>query len=113
MSAFLVNSTVTKKQFFSVKLLVRITGPVTYNTINLLYSEEELFWTKTQLLNFKVTLPMAKLVMVGSRLVSNGLIFSDDIPVTIQLVTFLLLSNISELRIGAKTIKNPDNRHHL
>ena len=56
---------------------------------------------------------MAKLVMVGSRLVSNGLIFSDDIPVTIQLVTFLLLSNISELRIGAKTIKNPDNRHHL
>ena len=46
----------------------------------LLYSEEELFCAKTELLNFKITLPLAKLDMVGSMLVSNGLIFSDDIP---------------------------------
>ena len=43
--------------------------------------------------------------MVVSRLLSNGLIFSDDIPVEIQLVTFLLLSNIRELSTGAKTRK--------
>ena len=43
--------------------------------------------------------------MVGSRLVSNGLIFSDDIPVDIQLVTLSLLSIINELSIGAKTKK--------
>ena len=43
--------------------------------------------------------------MVGSRLVSNGLIFPDDVPVNIQLVTFLLLSNIRVLDIGAKTRK--------
>ena len=41
----------------------------------LLYKEEERFRTKTDLLNFKITLPLAKLDMVGSRLVSNALIF--------------------------------------
>ena len=46
--------------------------------MKLLYNEEEHFCTKTDLLNFKLTLPLAKLVMVGVRLVSNGLIFSDD-----------------------------------
>ena len=50
-----------------------------------------------------VTLSLAKLDIVSSRLVSNGLIFSDDILVDIQLVTFLLLSNISELNIKTKT----------
>ena len=60
---------------------------------------------KKNLLNFKITLPMDKLDMVGSRLVSNGLIFSDDILVKIQLVTFLLLSNIRELSIWSKTRK--------
>ena len=35
--------------------------------------------------------------MVGARLVSNGL--------DIMLVSFLLLSNVSELSIGAKTKK--------
>ena len=64
--------------------------------INLLCNEEELFCTKTELLKFKITLPLSKLNMVGSRLVSNGLIFSDDISVDIQLVNFLLLSNIIE-----------------
>ena len=73
--------------------------------IKLLYYEENFFRTKTELLNFKITLPLAKLDMVGSRLISNGLIISDDIPVDIQSVTFLLLSNIRELSIGAKTRK--------
>ena len=66
---------------------------------------EKSFCIKAELLNFKITLPMANLDMVGSRLVSNGLIFSDDILVKIQLVTFLLLSNIRELSIGSKTKK--------
>ena len=73
--------------------------------IKLLYNEEKKFCTKTAFLNFKIILPLAKLDMVGSRLVSNGLIFSDDAPVNIQLVTFFLLSNIKELTIGAKTRK--------
>ena len=55
--------------------------------------------------NFTITIPLAKLNMIGSRLVSNGLIFSDDIPVDIQLVTFLLLSYIMELSIGEKNEK--------
>ena len=70
--------------------------------LNLLYNEENIFCTKNKLLNFKITLPLAKLYVTGSRLVSNGLIFLDDIQVDIQLVTFLLLSNISELRVRAK-----------
>ena len=73
--------------------------------IKLLYNDETLFLTKIELLNFKFILPFAILDMVSSRLVLNGLIFSDDIPVCIQLKTFLLLSNISELCIGAKTKK--------
>ena len=63
------------------------------------------FCTETGLLNFEITLPLTKLDIVGSRLVSNCLILSDDIPVYIQLVTFSLLSNISELSIGAKIKK--------
>ena len=46
---------------------------------------------------------LGKLDMVGSRLVSDVLIFSGDILVDIQLLTFLLLSKVSELSIGAKT----------
>ena len=72
--------------------------------MKLLYNGEH-FCTKTELLNLKITLPLAKLDMVESRLVSNGLTFSDDIPVNIQLVTFLLLSNIFELSIQTKTKK--------
>ena len=34
---------------------------------------------------------------------SNGLIFSSDTPVDIQLVAVLLLSNVSEISIEAKT----------
>ena len=71
--------------------------------MKLLYIEEHLFCTKTELLNFKMVLPLVKLHMVSSRLALNGLIPSDDILVDIQLVTFLLLSNIS----GAKAKKPP------
>ena len=60
--------------------------------------------TKTELLHFKLTLTMAKLGMVGSRLVLIGLIFSNGILVDIQLVT-LLLSNIRELNMKARTGK--------
>ena len=52
--------------------------------MKLLYNEEEPFYTKTDLLNFKVILPLAKLDMVSWGLVS-GLIFSDEFPVDIQL----------------------------
>ena len=67
--------------------------------IKLLYNEEKRFCTKTELLIFKFTLPLAKLDIVSSRPVLNGLIFLDDISIDIQLVTFLLLSNIRELSI--------------
>ena len=73
--------------------------------MKLLYKEEKLFCSKIELLNFKFTLPLAKLDIVGSKLVSNYILFSDDIPVDIQPVTFLFLSNIKELSIGAKIKK--------
>ena len=44
--------------------------------MKLLYNKEELFCTKTGLLNFRITLPLPKLDMISSRLVLNGLIFS-------------------------------------
>ena len=64
------------------------------------------------MLNFKITLPLAKLDMIGSRLVSNGLILSDNVPVDIYLVTFFSLLNIRELRIGTET-RNFDHHHCL
>ena len=60
------------------------------------------FVLKQELLNFKITLPLPKLDMVGSRLVSNRLIFPDYIQVDIQLATFLLLSDIRQLSIEEK-----------
>ena len=69
--------------------------------------------TETEILHFMLTLPLAKLVMIGEWLGSNGLIFSDDIPVDIQLVTLLLLlllSNFNELSLGPK-LKNFGNQH--
>ena len=71
--------------------------------MKLLYLKET--FALKQLLNFNITLPLAELDMVSSRLVSNGLIFWDEIVVDIQFIIFLLLSNVSELRIGAKTRK--------
>ena len=73
---FITNLTVTNKQCFSGKVLVELRGQV-FNSetmykfkIKLLYNEEKHFSTKTELLNFKITLLLAKLDMVGSRLVS-------------------------------------------
>ena len=71
----------------------------------LLYKEERLFCTKAELLSFNSILPLAKLDIVHSRLVSNDLISSDDIPVDIQLVAFILLLNARELSFGAKSKK--------
>ena len=45
-----------------------------------MFNEERRFCTKTELLNFKFILPLAKLDIVISRPVSIGLSFSDDIP---------------------------------
>ena len=60
---------------------------------------------KAELLIFYITVPLDKLDMVGTRLVSNCLIFANDIPVNTQLLTILLLSNTRELTIEAKTQK--------
>ena len=43
--------------------------------MKLLYNEEKVYCTKRELLNFKFTLPLAKLDNVGSWSVSNGLFF--------------------------------------
>ena len=40
--------------------------------MKLLYNKEEYFCTQTELLIFKLTLPLAKLALVIARLVSNG-----------------------------------------
>ena len=60
------------------------------------------FFTKIELLNFKITLLLAKLDIVGSRPVSNYLIFSGDIRVDIQSLTFSLLSILGKLSNGTK-----------
>ena len=65
--------------------------------------EENLFCAKEELLNFNIILTLVELEMVGSRLVSNGLNFCGDSLVDIQLVTLLLLSNVSKLDIGRNT----------
>ena len=44
----------------------------------LLYNQEKYFFTKNELSNFKINLPLTKLIIVRARLVSNGLIFSGD-----------------------------------
>ena len=69
------------------------------------YNEEDFFCIKAEFLNFKITIPLAKLdmYMVISRLISNDLIFSNDILVNGQLATYILFSNIGELNFGAKT----------
>ena len=58
--------------------------------ITLLYSEEKRFCTQKELLDFKFALPLATLGIVSLRPISNGLTFSDNIPVNIQLVTFFV-----------------------
>ena len=39
--------------------------------MKLLYNEEKPFCTKTELLNFKIILPLARLDIVGSRLIRH------------------------------------------
>ena len=58
--------------------------------MKLLYTGGE-FCTKTEFLNFKITLPLARLDMVGSRLVLKSLTLTDDILVDIQLATFFIV----------------------
>ena len=78
---FLTNLTVPNKLFFRVKLLARTCCQVfnlqtTYKfKIKLLHNEETDFCTKTELSNFKFTLPLAKLDIANLRLASNGLVF--------------------------------------
>ena len=78
--------------------------------MKLLHNEENSFCTKEDLLNFKITLPLVKLDKVGSRPVSNGLIFSGDTLVDIQLVPSLLLCNVSEISIETKTKICPNEK---
>ena len=52
--------------------------------IKLLYKEEKFFYNKAVFLNFSITLPLAKLDIVGSWLLTNGLICSESISVDIQ-----------------------------
>ena len=60
---------------------------------------------KKNIFALKINLPLAKFEIDGLRLVSNALIFSDDIPVDIQLVTFSLVCNFKGLKTGTKTRK--------
>ena len=53
--------------------------------IKSLHNEEKRVCTKTEILNFNITLPLAKLDMVVSRLVSNGLILLNYVLFDIQL----------------------------
>ena len=80
--------------------------------MKLQYNEEDFFCTKTELLDFRLTLPLAKLVMIEGRLVSNGLIISGESEADIHSVIFLLLPNVIELSIGAK-LKKIDNHRYL
>ena len=72
--------------------------------IKLLNNKGKLFSTKTELLNLKFTLALARLDVVSSRSVLNSSIFSDDIQIYIQYL-ILLLPNIRKLSVRAKTRK--------
>ena len=72
--------------------------------IKLLNNKGKLFSTKTELLNLKFTLALARLDVVSSRSVLNSSIFSDDIQIYIQYL-ILLLPNIRTLRVRSKTRK--------
>ena len=71
----------------------------------LLKNKEEFRCTRTELLIFRIILQFHKLDIIEARLESNGLIFSGEIPVDIQLVNvLLLLSNATELSIAEQLI---------
>ena len=74
--------------------------------MKLLYNEEESRCTEIGLLSFMLTLLLPKLDIIGARLEPNGPIFSGDIWLDMELITFrLLLSYVSESSIGKKTEK--------
>ena len=73
--------------------------------MKLLYNEKEFLCTKTELISFKISLPLAKLEMVSSRLLLNGLILLAGISFNMQLIAFLVLSNVNELSTDLKTKK--------
>ena len=52
------------------------------------YYNEEFSCTQTELLNSRLILPLAKLVVISARLISNRFFFFSDTPVDMQLVTF-------------------------
>ena len=70
---FLTNFTVPNKQFFRAKLLTGLCCQVFHSQamfrfkLKLLSHEEKVFCSKTELLNLKFTLPLAKLDIVGSK----------------------------------------------
>ena len=72
--------------------------------MELLHNEEELCCNP----------PLPKLDIISARQKSHGFIFSGDIPVDVQLVTFFLPSivNAGKLTIGDK-LKNFDSHDHL
>ena len=105
LSALLVNFTVPNKQFFSEILIVALGGQV-FNYIYTMYK------FKIKLLYNEETLPLAKWNMIGSKLVPNGLIFSDDTPVDIQLVNFFCYLILGNWALGQK-LENSNNHHFL
>ena len=72
MTSFLTTLTLPNKQYFSVKVLVGLRGQLfnSYTTykfkMKLLYNDEEFFYTKTELLSFKIILSLGILDMVRS-----------------------------------------------
>ena len=91
---FITNLTALNKSFFNgdywehsvvIYLICRI---CVFLKLKLLCNEEEFYYTETELLDLNITLPLANLDMVASKLVSNGLLFLNRIPADIQLVFF-------------------------
>ena len=79
---FFTNLAVQNKQFFKGILLVGLGGRLCNS-----YTVYKSFFAKL-VLNFNITLSLAILRIVGSRLLSNDLVFLDDISVDMQLATF-------------------------
>ena len=74
--------------------------------MKLLYYEEESSCTEIGLLSFMLTLLLLKLDIIGARLEPNRPIFSGDIWLDMELLTFwLLLSYVTESSIGEKAKK--------
>lgn len=81
--------------------------------IQVVHNEVEHFFTKMELLDFKVNLALTKLEMVESRLVTNGFIFSDDISDYIHLVVCYCYLKILKVLIIIVTCKIHSNSHKI